>query len=208
MTDILNRTVTTIVPPKQKTILLIDMDGVIARWYEAVLAELKERCPDEDIPALEDITEYSVLKSFDPKLHSVLEDIMSTEGLYLRLRPYQEALDAMKDMQHECSEWLEPFICTKPPHKYDLHLAHSEKVRWVTTYLGDWWAKKVILTNDKTLVHGDYLIDDIPYLTGANQTPTWRHLLMDRPYNQHIEGTMRFTWDTWEVLKSLIYRNS
>lgn len=57
----------------------------------------------------------------------------------------------------------------------------------------------MIVTKDKTLVHGDLLIDDKPRVTGT-RSPAWQHVLYDQPYNRHVDA-QRMTWSTWrEVL--------
>ena len=44
-------------------------------------------------------------------------------------------------------------------------------------HLGQEWARKVILTADKTLVSGAVLIDDKPKITGAPARPDWKQTI-------------------------------
>ena len=61
-----------------------------------------------------------------------------------------------------------------------------EKYEWVENYLGDAWVKRIILTRDKTLIKGDYLIDDKPVITGVERSPEWEQIVYDRPYNRDV----------------------
>ena len=42
--------------------------------------------------------------------------------------------------------------------------------QWIARHFGQAWVSKVILTCDKTIVHGDLLIDDKPKIKGRRQT--------------------------------------
>jgi 5'-nucleotidase len=74
-----------------------------------------------------------------------------------------------------------------------------EKYAWVEEHLGREWVKRLMVTCDKTFVHGNILIDDKPIITGA-QRPTWEHVLYDQPYNK-AQPNRRLTWGNFkEVL--------
>jgi 5'-nucleotidase len=55
----------------------------------------------------------------------------------------------------------------------------------------------MIIIRDKTLVKGDFLIDDKPEVKG-NQQPEWEYILYSQPYNQGGTSRRRMTWDNWE----------
>ena len=74
-----------------------------------------------------------------------------------------------------------------------------EKYHWVSEHLGPDWINNIILTRDKTIVRGDILIDDIPEPKGIEK-PEWEHVLFDSPYNRHITGKRRMTWDNWRSI--------
>jgi 5'-nucleotidase len=54
----------------------------------------------------------------------------------------------------------------------------------------------MVITQDKTLVCGDVLIDDKPVIEGL-MTPQWVHMVFDASYNQHIQTPFRMTWSNW-----------
>ncbi|MDF2435444.1 MAG: 5-nucleotidase, partial [Mucilaginibacter sp.] len=109
----------------------------------------------------------------------------------------------LKDIQENCSHFIEPFICSSPEVEYEALLCHTEKAAWIEHYAGAWWTKRLILTKDKTVVRGHFLIDDKPTITGA-MAPTWGHLVFDQPYNRDVIGNGRFTWTDWPKLKALL----
>jgi 5'-nucleotidase len=61
----------------------------------------------------------------------------------------------------------------------------------------------MIVSKDKTIVHGDFLIDDKPSIKGVQQ-PTWEHLLYSQPWNAKVSSKRRITWQNWRsVIDSL-----
>ena len=83
------------------------------------------------------------------------------------------------------------------------HLASLlSSAKWVERVLGTAWVSQVILTKDKTVIKGDFLIDDKPVITRAQDPPDWEHILYDRPYNRGIKRK-RITWENWrDILPS------
>ena len=101
------------------------------------------------------------------------------------------ALNNLDEMGHQI------FICTTPWEDYSNSL---EKVSWVDKHFGPKWVKRMIITQDKTLIKGHIFIDDAPNLEGAT-IPTWNHILFDQPYNHHITDRRRLNWQNYrEVL--------
>ena len=53
----------------------------------------------------------------------------------------------------------------------DFFIQHcvTEKYQWVDKYLGKKAVTQLMLTKDKTIVHGDILIDDKPLIKGLDE---------------------------------------
>ena len=68
----------------------------------------------------------------------------------------------------------------------------QEKYDWILDNLGESFCNKIIITQDKTIIAGDYLIDDKPNIVGLME-PTWRHLLFESCANKHLDMN-RFSW--------------
>ncbi len=103
-------------------------------------------------------------------------------------------------------EGHEVFICTAPLSHYESCVL--EKYEWTERYLGIEWTKRIILTRDKTLVKGDFLIDDKPEITGII-TPVWEHIIYDKPYNRSVTSKKRLTdlrdWKSVLFPKQIVY---
>lgn len=174
----------------RKPIVLWDMDGVSFEWMEGVNRILLELDPSYPIIEPSKQTDYNLLAlpGHDPEL---LKTAMNYPGLYRHLDPVEYAVEAAQEMQ---DEGIEVRFCTSP---YLTHMTcASEKLGSIREHFGDSWVSRTILTNDKTFVHGDILIDDHPAIRGSH-TPTWKQLVFDRPYNRHLDMPRMSDWRKW-----------
>jgi 5'-nucleotidase len=78
----------------------------------------------------------------------------SKVGFFLDLKPLEYAIEAVKLLQEKYDVW----ILTRPSIK-NTH-CYTEKAEWIKKYFGEQMLEKLILCPDKSLVKGDYLIDD------------------------------------------------
>ena len=78
----------------------------------------------------------------------------SKVGFFLDLKPLEGAIEGMKTLQTKYSV----YILTRPSIKNTN--CYTEKAEWVKKYLGEEMLEKMIICSDKSLVKGDYLIDD------------------------------------------------
>lgn len=64
--------------------------------------------------------------------------------------------------------------------------------------MGEW--KNIILTNNKEMIRGDFLIDPHPYVS-KDQHVTWQHIIYDQPFNRSQLNTLqRMTdWREWKA---------
>jgi len=195
----------------KKTVILVDMDGVLVDWDRGFTERLKTHPRTQKLWADQQIilnrTHYEMEKSLAwageaPKdengtidFNELVQDIYCEEGFFRNLPPMEggpQALHAMLD------KGFEVFICTAPPTIS--HHAAQEKWEWIRQHLGDAWLNRMILTTDKTPVRGDFLIDDKPRITGRFSVPLWRQVLFDAPYNREGVGSRPVLqkWSDWE----------
>lgn len=172
--------------------ILIDMDGVLADFDTEFLQRWRTRHPDKLYIPLEERTLFYVKDQYPEELKPLVLEILLESSFFREMTPMPGAKEALGEMERL---GLQVFICTSPLSAYMNCV--SEKYQWVEHYLGPAWVKRIILTKDKTLVKGDYLIDDKPVITGVESHPSWEHILYDRPYNRNI-NKKRITWMTWK----------
>ncbi len=108
----------------------------------------------------------------------------SEYGFFRKLEPIKGAIYAMEKL----SEIYEVFILTAPSEMNPL--CYTEKRLWVEDHLGMEWVSKLIISPDKSLFIGDYLIDDNPnskgqdkfqgelILFGGEEYPDWEKVLI------------------------------
>lgn len=177
-----------------KKIILVDMDGVLADFDRGFIKAWKKNFPNHPQVPIKKRKAFRLVDTYPDGLEKEIRGIISSPGFFknLKLIPGgKEALKKMQDLGHEV------LICTSPISMYENCVL--EKYHWVAKNLGFEWTKKVIMTKDKTLVLGDFLIDDKPEHTGLRK-PSWKHVLFDTPYNKHVKTKLRITWQTWEKI--------
>lgn len=82
-------------------------------------------------------------------------------GFFMMLEPIPGAIEAMIELQKKYEVWI-----LSRPSFFNMH-SYTEKAVWVRNHLGFEMQKKMILCGDKSLLIGDYLIDD---MTADGQT--------------------------------------
>ncbi len=186
----------------ESKIILFDMDGVMCQYDEKLLCLAHERLglplylPDE-------VIHFNTEAVFPKEYQKQVEEIADEEGFFKDLKPFPGVIDAFGEIAADPR--FEVFICTTPKKFYKSSTSVGEKHTWIARYLGRKWTDKMILTRDKTLVHGDVLIDDKPEIIGV-QTPSWVHIYHDRPYNKHINRKRITKWSDWkEVILPILY---
>jgi 5'(3')-deoxyribonucleotidase len=78
----------------------------------------------------------------------------SKVGFFLDLDPIEGAIEGVKTLQTKYDVW----ILTRPSIKNTN--CYTEKAEWIKKYLGEDMLNKMILCPDKSLVKGEFLIDD------------------------------------------------
>jgi len=93
---------------------------------------------------------------------------------FRNLEPIELAISAMLRLNSDYDVW----ILTRP--SINNPLCYMEKRLWVEDHLGFEWCERLILCPDKSLLIGDYLIDDQPWdfqgeqiLFGSEEYPDW-----------------------------------
>lgn len=176
-------------------IVLVDQDGPLADFEKGFLDEWRSRFPNDFFVPIHERKTFYVRDDYPSELRNKVESIYFSPGFYLNLPPVAgsiEGLRALVELGHDVR------ICTSPLSQYENCVL--EKYQWVEKYLGRDFTKRIVLSKDKTIVRGRFLIDDKPVVEGG-ETAEWEHILYDCPYNQEVKNKKRLTWANWrEVL--------
>ncbi len=172
--------------------ILVDMDGVLADFENGFLKNWQEKYPDQTFIPLAERNIFYVSDQYPETVRSLVFSVLCAPEFFRSLEPIPGSLEALKEMKRLGHE---VFICTSPLGEYQ-HCV-LEKFEWVDEHLGPGWVSKIILTNDKTIVSADILIDDRPDIQGV-AIPNWEHILYDQPYNRSGTTRRRLTWQNWQ----------
>ena len=158
-------------------VLLVDQDGVLADFDTPLFDAIRSHFPDQPDPGSLHRVEHKITPHYPDEVQQEIRQIYREPNFYRRLPVMPSAHEAMKALEQ--AGWLVS-VCTSPPR--NAPYAASEKIQWLEDHFGAAFAQRAIITRDKTLVRGTYLIDDKPDVTGA-MTPTWRQLVYRAPFN-------------------------
>jgi 5'-nucleotidase len=173
--------------------ILIDMDGVLANWgaewdrHAAEYLHLGLQLTDNQ-------TSFDLAEGLSDEGKQAVYSIMNRPDFYRVLEPFEGAAEALNTM---VAEGHEVFLVTSP--MVTNHNCASDKLWWAEEYIGKGWAKRTIITSDKTLVKGDVLIDDKPEIHGVAE-PEWKHVYYTQPYNANKDGERINDWSEWRKI--------
>jgi 5'-nucleotidase len=172
-------------------IVLVDMDGVIADFDAAFDAVWRGRYPNRK-PSESAWEHQRIVDRYPEEYRADIYEVLTAPGFTRNMPEVEGAVDGVRSMQ---AAGLEVYICTSPLSNYSNNV--PEKFGWVEEHLGSAWTKRLVITKDKTVVRGRYLIDDAPVVRGALD-PEWEHIIYGRSYNRHIVNSRRLSWNNWK----------
>lgn len=173
-----------------KRVVLVDVDGVITDFEYWFLKRLVAKYPELPFIPVKERRKFYAQDDYPSDYASLIHAIFESKGFFLEMPPIAGALDAMRIL----AEKHDVFICTAPflPSEHCV----GEKFEWVRKFLGEEWLSRLIISKDKTMARGDYLIDDKPAIVGV-KTPEWEHIIFDAPYNREVKDLRRvISWAT------------
>lgn len=195
----------TFIPPADPVeVCLWDMDGVMVEWDEDFWIEVMRLQPDLTLPPVEQRMSYNLLDSVPGLTAETVDTVLNLPGFYRRLKPIPEAVEAFKEME---AEGVKTFIASSPTTTNPD--CASDKYNWVAKVYSQDVADRVILSRDKTLLRGRFLIDDKDVIKG-HHTPMWEHVVADKHYNQNSPALRRLTdFSQWrEIMPELLQSKS
>jgi 5'-nucleotidase len=169
-------------------VILVDMDNTVFDLKGAIQKRWNLLYPDKPAPTHH--KSWELIDSYEELYPGfgadAADDILrKTHDLFDNLEPIDGAVEALNKLK---ARGCEVFFCTSPIGNY--HNCLNQKYDCVKRHFGTEWVNRIILTRDKTVVHGDALIDDKPRITGIIR-PSWWHVIYSQSYNQDRAG---ITW--------------
>lgn len=177
--------------------VLVDIDAPLALWEEGLVDVARQMFPHIVTPDAGTRLEWNLLSGLNEEETAAIIEVMKLPGFYRNLAPVPGAAQALNEM---LEAGIEVFLASTP--SLDNPTCASDKLAWLDEHYGREITKRTILTQDKTLVVGDALVDDKPTITGVH-TPMWTHVIFDRAYNQGIPGPRLIDWAHWRDLPEL-----
>ena len=177
--------------------ILVDMDGVLADFELGVVEAYRKRFPQRPHLLLKNKTSFYLSEQYPKEHEPDLKAIYTAPNFFRNLPAIEGGVDAVKQMDflgHEV------FFCTSPLSAYENCV--EEKFAWIEKHFGIVFTKKVVIAKDKTIVSGNYLIDDRSEVTGVISSPDWEHILYDQPYNKNADKR-RLTWKNYKEILGL-----
>jgi len=172
-------------------IILIDQDGPLADFQGGFLEKWQARFPKEFFVPIHKRKNFYVRDDYPEDLRDKVETIYCEPGFFLNLQPVKgsiEAINVMLELGHDVR------ICTSPLSRYENCVL--EKYQWVEEYFGRDFTRRIILSKDKTIIRGHFLIDDKPSMKDAGKAE-WEHIIYDCPYNLNVRDGKRLTWKNY-----------
>ena len=197
----LNERVTTLVhdAPMARHLLLLDQDGVLADFDGALDEVLRDLGHD---PTLLERTAWDYAKDverhFGIDAVRALDDAWRAPGFFKRLDVIDGAIEAVEEL---LALGFDVAVCTAPSSENPT--CASDKLWWVDHHFPS-LAGNVVLATDKTLVHGDLLIDDRPWISGLRR-PTWQHLrFATKDQGPFADELSIDSWSEWRTIADLL----
>jgi 5'-nucleotidase len=182
--------------------VMIDLDGVLADFNNAVINHFKELGYERSDLFLRT---YDISKWYDADNEEVRQEfveLMGTKGFWLSLRLMPGAVDALKEIKklgHEI------YILTTPWWSSPVSL--TEKWGWIKRKLGRVInpCEQVLYATNKSIIDGDILIDD-----KLKHIQDWLKLrpfaiVFDWPYNRDSEsGSKAYRASNWGEVVEIV----
>jgi 5'-nucleotidase len=184
-----------------KPILLIDMDGVQVDYYGHFLEIWKQKYPDRIAVEANELNSFYIEDAYPKEYAEDIVSITRAKDFFRGIKPIAGAVETMNRILVEGE--FDPYICTAPELDAVDQCCFTEKAQCIEEHLGKEWLKRTIITKDKTLVHGDFLIDDKPEIKGA-RVPSWERIVFWHKYNVNAAGIHMHGWGDWDNIKHVL----
>lgn len=188
----------------KKIVILLDIDGVLANMEKSVFQIYQNENPklryikDNEREGM--IAQIQYRKEVGQESGDIIDEIINRPNLFVNFEPFDDAIKTVKRFftEPELISKYKIYFCTSPHYGHET--CASEKVLWIRKHFGLPQTKSLIITNDKTIISADVLIDDNQTIKGfhTDEPKFKRHILMRANHNQNITehpgGILKADW--------------
>lgn len=173
-----------------KPVLLCDMDGPLAEFDALFFERVLERGWQIECTFAERRHRFATDHMVDEAERRLARLMVHEPGWFASLPVQDGAVDGL----NELAKYAEVWICTKPLEENPT--CRDEKAAWLEQHFGEKWVRRLILAPDKSLVHGQVLLDDAPKPAWFPRA-TWAPVIFPTPFNgpdSQWATLPRWTW--------------
>lgn len=172
--------------------ILVDQDGPLADFDRQFFAACDENGWELDCTLESQSHRFATEHILDHKHRQAARHYINThERWFHDLPPVEGAVEGINRLAEVADVW----IVTKP---LEANVnCRDGKAAWVREHLGEEWERRLVITPDKSLVHGAVLLDDAPKL-GWLKSATWVPVIFTTPWNGPGSKWGHFQHWSWE----------
>lgn len=173
---------------RKRETVLVDMDGVIAGYNEAILSKLPR-----DLARVTQL--HWILEDDYPEQKQNILEVIGHPRFFYDLPVYEGALEGW---QRIIDAGYDPVICSAPPMMLN-KLAAKGKRSWLSRHFVPEFGRQIIdraiFDSDKYKYDAVAIIDDSPAINTGNGRASWEHVVFSQTYNTHLDTSLRI--DDW-----------
>jgi 5'-nucleotidase len=159
-------------------VFIVDLDGTVADLDTALVDALPEH-KDKILNRKE--------AGFTGHLETLVRQVMTAPGFFATLPLFPDAKRNIAYLQKRGVVVFSSFNLRDAPHGL------SEKLKWIECHFGSELARSAVFSKDKTMIAGDYLIDDRPQ-TGRYKLLRTQYF-PSRSYNSDETNRLADLWE-------------
>lgn len=177
-----------------RKIWLVDLDEVVFDFDAEVINNWETHLPGVKRIDSNELQHWNLTDNYPAEFTEAITGIWRQEGFFRSLKPIKNAVEALKEIM---GEGHAVFLCSTPTTREPYCV--YEKLQSIYEHFGERLINNMIMTKDKTLIQGDYLIDDKPEIQGEIKFPTWTHVHFDRgrTWGKTFNGPQLSDWSKW-----------
>lgn len=171
----------------------MDQDGPLADFDRQFFARCEQNGWEMDCTVETQTARFATDHIPNGRERHLARKMVDSPGWFSELPVTPGAVDGLREL----AEYAEVWICSKPLEANPT--CRDEKAAWLARHFGKEWAARLILAPDKSLVHGDILLDDAIKPEWLERA-TWTPVVFPTPWNDgELPTAGRWTWGNYSL---------